>query len=141
MSEEPEMMNVDGVDIVKPSVRYEVGRYIKLGPSAGIVFPGLVFGPKGRALREEFKRFLSRFTDYQNEVAKDPTNTDLAAEIFDKINDAVMPLLTEALKINYNAATTEWILNNLPVQMSTISEIMDIMRGEAPPAEKAGSFR
>lgn len=140
---EPEMMDVEGVNIVKPTARFEVGRYIKLGPTIGVVFPGLVFGPKGAEIRKAYRDFLEKFVSYQTQAARSEAQaqtTDLL-ELFNAIEEALIPLLKASLKINYTPEIVDWIIENIPFQMSTVAEIMQIMQGDSPDDTKGASFR
>jgi hypothetical protein len=130
---EPTMSEINGINVITPTARFPIGCYMTVGPKIGILFPGQVLGPKGRAMRsavEKLTVLLQEFWKSENVEVKASSDNKLLFSKLEEINQPFFDVLREGLKINYRDDIVEWILENIPFDMKILLKVFMVTTGE-----------
>lgn len=126
---EPEMIEVNGVYVIKPTAKYPLGQYITLTPEFGVIWPAIIFGPRGLEYSAALDAVLVMGQKYRGRTADETDDLQLK-EAFAQMTDVALQFFRAGLKVNYDQNAVDFILENFPPSVETIYKLTEAAGGE-----------
>lgn len=137
---EPDVILVNDIEIIKPTARFPIGQYILLGPNVGVMFPSIPVGPKGTQMGQLFEKLAKKIVALQKqalEAVKDTGSMEQESlvDYLTEISEDSIALFRVGMLINYTEAITDWVIENIPLDIQVMRKINTVCQGDVVDAD------